>query len=120
MQDRPLKYLHIAFIVCLFLYATVQVLKFIEYSANSFIFNYLNDLLVIPIVAFICLNALWYLKKDFSIRLSIISLISLTLLYSVYFEIYLPNHHERYTADVWDVVCYITGALMFYVLQKLP
>lgn len=120
MQRRPLKSLHIVFVICLILYAIVQLLKFKEYSANSFIYNYLNDLLVIPIVAFICLNAVWFLKRDYSIRLSFMSLLSLVMLYAIYFEVYLPSYHERYTADFWDVFCYTIGGLVFYLLQKLP
>ncbi len=120
MKNVPLKSLHFAFVFFIILYATVQILKLNEFAAYPFIYNYLNDLIVIPIIASISLYALWLLKKDLSIRIDLISLISLVVLYSIYFEFYLPGYHIRYTADFWDVVCYITGAIIFYVLQKLP
>ena len=66
------------------------------------------------------LNAVWILKKDRSIRLGWISILSIFLMYSFVFEYFLPQTMSRYTADWYDVLCYFMGAIIFYFLQKLP
>lgn len=98
----------------------VEVFRICEISAPNWIFFYLNDFLVIPIVGFICLHVFWFLKKDKTIRINTFLIFTLVVIYSVYFEVYLPKYSERYTADFWDVICYILGGITFYILQKLP
>lgn len=121
MRHRvPCFNLHISLVLFLISYLGVQYTKYMDYPAFPFIHNHLNDILVIPIVATICLHTIWILKKDYSIRLGVFSLVSLAILYSFFFELYLPDHNSRYTGDLWDVICYFTGAVMFYILQKLP
>lgn len=116
----PLKILHIVMICFLIIYATMLGLGYYEVTTIPFVHNHLNDLLVIPLVATACLHVIWWIKKDRSIRLGILSILSLVILYSDYFEYYLPDIHPRYTGDVWDVVCYGIGGILFYFLQKLP
>jgi len=70
-----------------------------------------------PIVLTICLQAVHFIKKDAKIRLSLFTTLSLTTLYAVYFEIYLPRVEPRYTADILDVIMYLSGGLIFYFLQ---
>ncbi len=120
IQEIPLKTLHIAFVIFVITYFGVQLTKFFEYPSSSFINYYMNDLIAIPIVATISLYILWLIKKDYGIRLDVFSLASLLILYSVYFELYLPEYNSRYTGDVWDIICYLIGAVVFYILQKLP
>ncbi len=115
----PLKTLHIFILVFVITYGIVLLLKLYDYLAVPFIYNHLNDILVIPIVATACLHVVWWIKKDHSLRLGIVSLLSLVLLYSLYFECYLPEKMDRYTGDLWDVVCYGVGAVLFYGLQKI-
>lgn len=70
-------------------------------------------------VATLGLHTAWFSKKDKSIRIDLFTIISLVVLYSVVFEFYLPKQSYRYTGDVWDVVCYALGGIVFYVLQKM-
>ena len=53
--------------------------------------SYTNDLLCMPIVLTICLIAVQKIKKDDSIRLSLFTIISLTIYYAIYFEYYQPK-----------------------------
>lgn len=117
MNRFPLKALHVYVAISLAVFLFVQTLKFYSFSNPIWIFNYLNDFLTIPIVATICLHAVWFVKKDTTIRLNLFTIISLVIMFSVYFEYYLPMQSNRYTADVWDVVCYALGGLVFYLLQ---
>lgn len=87
-------------------------------SVPDFISFYLNDFLIIPIVGLVALHVVWFVKQDRSIRLNIATILSLVILFSVYFEWYLPKYSSRYTADVWDVLCYLAGGGVLYILQK--
>jgi len=70
-----------------------------------------------PIVLTICLHVVHFIKKDATLRLSLFTTLSLTALYTIYFEIYLPPIEPRYTADFLDVIMYLSGSLIFYFLQ---
>ena len=115
----PLLTLHTYVCISLFAFASVQSLKLFSIPAPEWVFSYLNDFLVIPIVATICLHGIWILKNNKAIRMNGFTIISLLILFSVYFEYYLPQQSFLYTGDIWDVVCYTLGAFIFYILQRL-
>ncbi len=114
----PLKYLHSYVALSLILFLIVQSLKSHSHQSPPWVFHYLNDFLTIPIVATICLHGVWLLKKNNAIRLNLYSILSLVALFSLYFEYYLPKQSDRYTGDIWDVICYFLGGIVFYILQK--
>lgn len=116
----PARTLHIYAILSLLLFMIFELLKYHEFTVHNLITNYLNDFLVLPMVATLCLRAVWLIKNDKNIRLKGWSVFSLVAMYSFYFEYYLPQHAARYTSDVWDIVCYMCGGILFYVLQKAP
>ncbi len=115
----PLRTLHIYIASSLLIFAIVQSLKIFSVAAPQWIFSYVNDFLVIPMVATISLHGIWLLKNNKAIRLNGFTIASLVLLYSIYFEYYLPQTSPRYTGDIWDVLCYALGGLFFYILQQL-
>lgn len=119
IQHLPLKRLHWFVFICILVFIGVQICKYFAIDDPNWIFNHLNDFLVIPIVATLCLHGVWIIKKDKSIRLDLFSIISLVLLFSILFEFYLPQKSHRYTADFWDVCCYFLGGVTFYFLQKM-
>ncbi len=112
---KKIKYL---FVVCTGLFLTGRLMVFLEVYQSWWLKNYLNDLLCMPIILTICLLGVHFIKKDKSIRISLFSALSLATFYSLYFEIILPRITERYTADIYDVFLYFTGALIFYGLQE--
>jgi hypothetical protein len=83
-----------------------------------FFSSYLNDLLCMPVVLSICLFLIRKISREKDLRISLFSAFSLAALYSVYFEVYLPEVNPRYTADVLDVCMYFAGALIFWLVQK--
>ncbi|WP_156877281.1 hypothetical protein [Salinimicrobium terrae] len=85
-----------------------------------FFSSWLNDLLCLPVVLGICLFLIRKISKNEQLRISLFSAFSLAALYSIYFEIYLPEVTERYTADVVDVLLYFIGAFIFYLFQQKP
>lgn len=119
IRSLPLKILHLYVIFSLVLFLCVQSLKFFSLSGPNWIFYHLNDFLVIPIAATVCLHGVWLIKKDSNIRLNIFTIVSLVALFSFVFEFYLPRQSYRYTGDIWDVICYFLGGIMFYLLQKI-
>ena len=81
--------------------------------------NYLNDLLCMPIVLKICQFAVRYIKSDSTIQIPIKIALTLTILYSVYFELLLPISNERYTGDWIDVCLYSLGFLFFIWIERV-
>ncbi|MEO5788218.1 MAG: hypothetical protein ACOH2D_07920 [Gelidibacter sp.] len=120
MKPRlPLKLLHVYGFLSLAVFLVVQSLKLCSVSNPNWIFHHLNDFLVIPMVAIVALHGVWWIKKDHTIRLDKFTVLSLVALFSIVFEYFLPQQSYRYTGDIWDVVCYFMGGLMFYILQKI-
>lgn len=119
MRQLPLRILHFYVFFSLVLFAGVQALKSYQVNAPNWVFSYVNDVLVIPMVALLGLHAVWLLKKDYTMTLHWFSIFSLVILYSVVFEYYLPLQSTRYTGDIIDVACYSLGGLIFYGLQRL-
>ena len=76
---------------------------------------YLNDLLCMPMV----LGAAVFLQRNVVLRQPAYALTAyqigiIVVYWSVMFEIAIPNFVPRYTADLWDVFMYFTGAFLFY------
>lgn len=88
-------------------------------SIPDWINNYMNDLLCLPIVLYICQAAVRYLRKDCNIVLPLPLILFMALGYSLYFEYFLPEINPRYTADAIDVALYGMGALFFYFMENL-
>ena len=119
MRRYPLKFLHGYVFLSLLVFFSVQGLKLFNITNPSWVFHYLNDFLLIPIVGLVSLHAVWYIKKDNTLRLNPLTILSLVTLFSVVFEYYLPQKSYRYTADVLDVICYFMGGVVFYFFQKI-
>ncbi|SEA76085.1 hypothetical protein [Psychroflexus halocasei] len=82
-----------------------------------FIRSYFMDLLCMPVICGITFFLLRFFKEDF--YLTKWHVISLTIMYAIYFEMIMPPISERYTADVWDIVMYALGSFLFYQVQKI-
>ena len=83
-----------------------------------FFSSYLNDLLCLPIILSICLFTIRFFSKNKQVKISLFTAFSLAGLYSIYFEIYLPEVTSRYTADPVDALLYFTGAFIFWLVQR--
>lgn len=112
-----MKALYAFFIFACLTFFTIIALQYLQIAYPKWIQFYVNDFLCMPVVLTICLSVVHFIKKDYSIRLSLFTVLSLAAIYSVYFEGYLPEEKERYTADILDVVMYFSGSLLFYFLQ---
>lgn len=84
----------------------------------AFFSSYLNDLLCMPIVLFICQYLIRKISQKKQLKIPLFTAFSLAAFYSVYFEYYLPKVTERYTSDVLDILLYFGGSLIFWLVQQ--
>ena len=87
-------------------------------SLPGWINNYVNDFLCLPIVLYIAQSGVRYLRNDERVRIPLTLVFFMALLYSVYFEGYLPRDNPRYTSDWIDIALYFSGAGVFYLLNR--
>ena len=106
------------FPVFVFLASLVYILQNKGVSLHPIINNYLNDLLCMPIVLFTCQYVLRKLKSDSRIQIPLRLVFLLTIGYALFFEYYLPQVQDRYTADYIDIILYFAGAVFFYSAER--
>lgn len=109
---------HPFFIVIYAIYLSYYIIKQTDLSVPVFVSSYLADLLCIIIVNTF---ALWLIRKiknlphyEFSIGTVSLSV----LLFSVYFEVVLPQVNSYHVADVWDVLCYLISGFVYLFWRK--
>lgn len=86
--------------------------------SNSWFNKYWADLVCMPIVFAIALKSIQFVKKNKTLKLSSLQIIAGVAYYSVLFEVIAPQFNTKYTADIFDVVCYSIGAFGFWIWQK--
>jgi hypothetical protein len=84
----------------------------------SVIGNYIGDLLCIPLLAGTTLFIMRRLKNQPALMLSAGMIVFLTAEIVLLFEWLLPKYGSRFTADIYDVLCYTIGAFLFAIWQK--
>ena len=99
------------FLTCLLLAIANQILEKGFGIFIPLVHSYLDDLLCFPIVLTVGLAS--YRLFNPAYRLTIWHVLPVFLVYSVYFELYLPTVSTRATADVLDVVMYLFGLTIF-------
>ena len=99
------------FVTCVVLATTNQILEKAFGVFLPVIHSYLDDLLCFPIVLTLGLAMYRYFKPNY--QLSAWHIWPTVIVYSVYFEWYLPQTSTVYTADVFDVLMYVLGALIY-------
>jgi uncharacterized membrane protein YjjB (DUF3815 family) len=102
------------------IWLTIYTSNLFDYQFYWIIQFYLLDLIAVPILAQL---GLWWMriikgKRDDLLSIWHIAFIVLSL--SFVFEIYMPKHQTRYTADVWDILMYFLGGLFFYFVMNKP
>ncbi|MFD2551665.1 hypothetical protein ACFSQP_07545 [Bizionia sediminis] len=98
--------------------ASIYFAQRLNIPLPSWINNYVNDFLCMPIVLSISLAILRFIKKTEDLFVPLPVILGLTLYFSVYFEWFMPQVSARYTADFIDVGLYFIGALLFFRYQK--
>ncbi len=99
------------FLLCVTLAATNQVLEKVFGVFIPVIHSYLDDLLCFPIVLTLGLAMYRYFSPNY--RLTPWHIWPTVIIYSVYFEWYLPQTSIAYTTDILDVLMYVLGSILF-------
>lgn len=99
-------------------YGIHLVLKFGHIPVPGFFSHYFADLLCMPLLlSFALLSMRWFRGEND--RQLPWSMVLVAIVYvSLVFELVLPAFFKRYTSDVWDVVMYGLGGVLFFVFQK--
>lgn len=116
-MDKQLLFFN--FLIALFLGTSIYVLQKIGVQLPYIINNFANDFLIIPITLSCCLFVIRWLINNHEFVISKRVILLVIMGYSLFFEYYLPNFNERYTADVIDVLMYFFGGFWFYGLQQI-
>ena len=112
------KALLIYFVISLIVGTSIYIVQQTSFTLPSWINNYVNDFLIIPIILTPSLYLLRWSKnnREYTLPLSIV--LYACGLYAVLFEWYFPQILERYTSDIIDVFLYFGSGIVFYGLQK--
>jgi hypothetical protein len=86
-----------------------------------YIHSYLDDLLAMPVILGITLQVYRWIHplKDKFVFTKIHIIVGVAY-FSILFEVLLPLWSPIYTADWFDILCYIFGALVFYRFINVP
>lgn len=76
--------------------------------------SYLDNLLCFPILLTGLLAERRWWKKDDTYVFSFFEIMVITAVLSWIFEVLFPKWSPGFTTDIWDVVAYFTGAILFY------
>ena len=99
------------FLICVSLAVANQLFEKLFGIFIPLVHSYLDDLLCFPIVLTLGL-AMYRLFKPYY-RLSLMHMLPVLLVYSIYFEWYLPSVSSSATSDPLDVVMYVIGLVVF-------
>ena len=99
------------FLVCVMLASVNQILEKGFGIFLPLVHSYLDDLLCFPIVLTLGLAMYRYFKPDY--LLNGWHMLFTFLLYSIYFEWYLPKVSSSATSDPVDILMYLVGLTVF-------
>ena len=104
------------------MYFIVRLWKFFDpiaigYYIPQIIHNHFTDFLCMPIVLFMCLALIRWIKRDANLVFSLPMIVTMVIYYSLIFEVFLPRFGSDFTGDWLDVVAYVMGGVFYYWIQ---
>ncbi|MGO1815942.1 MAG: hypothetical protein ACTHZ1_03355, partial [Sphingobacterium sp.] len=106
----------ILFIVCSLLFVLHQILQKVVGLSFPLADNYLDPLLCMPIVLHLIVLERRFLRNRPGYTLPRSHIFGYFLLISIISELIFPIWSEQMTSDIWDVICYAFGALVYTTL----
>lgn len=108
---------HVIYYFFLLVGLTVYLLQKSEVLLPYFVRNYLNDILIMPLMLkFITILLKRLYGADF--RLTNFHLLIIWIYFSFLFEFIFPLYLDRYTADFFDIIAYLVGVLIFKLIEQ--
>ncbi|MEZ4722821.1 MAG: hypothetical protein R2813_13190 [Flavobacteriales bacterium] len=105
-----------AFVVVFLAYKVIEL----SHPNLPFFHSYLEDVLAIPIVLKSAELIIRLIPSKRSFRVRRIDILVTTLMFSAYFEMWLPDVDSRFTQDWFDLIAYASGALLFWFFLTEP
>lgn len=103
--------------VCL-LYWSVKLLA-LNHNVPVFFTSWFSDFLAIPFIMLLFRIILGLFENDYKNKsLPIYFIATAVIVYSVWFEWYLPSQNTVYTGDWVDVLAYVAGGVLVYFFEK--
>lgn len=106
------KYLLLLFFIYLILFALKKSGVYIPLVSD-----YLADLIALPFSLGVA-NVLMKKLSTKKFEIGILPMIVAVIYFSLVFEVWMPQVSPLYTADVWDVVCYLIGGIVFLIFNR--
>lgn len=104
-----------------------MVFIFLLYHANAnqlnnlWLNSYLDDVLALPITLGLALMVIRnFVIRDFQYTFSNLKIISVVIIFSVYFEFIVVAYQPKFTPDYWDILAYGIGGFIFKFLINKP
>lgn len=106
-------------LVVLFLGCLHQVLQKILHVKIEWADNYADDLLAVPFISScVLLMENFIIYKEHKRTHSFAQLLFLFVFISVVFEFIIPIYSTFYTYDIWDIVFYFLGFILYFFAKK--
>lgn len=109
---------HPLFLSVFSIYFVYYLLKIFSVQMPEIATSYLADLLSLFIVNTIILWFLRLIKSNKKLELKTAKVIVSFVLFSVFFEFYLPAVKDYYQKDYWDILCYAISAFGFLLWRR--
>lgn len=108
------QWIHISVIFLVLL--THQILEKIFHLHHTWVDNYLDPLLCMPLfLSGLLLERRWLIYPKQEYHLPLLHIIAATILISLIAELLFPYLKPAFVGDIYDVVCYFIGSLYFYI-----
>ena len=103
-------------LICLVLFLVHQIIQFGLGIQMHFFDSYLDPFLIMPIILAL-IN--FERKLVFNLQqLRPIEVLFYTLWIALIFEWIFPMFNEKFVGDLWDVIAYMCGSILFLIVKK--
>jgi len=103
---------------CALLFLIHQYLQMYADFNIPFMDDYLDPLLVMPVILYAVLWERRILLKDKNITLSYTEILGYFFLMVIFGEIIFPLMSDRFIADYWDVLAYAFGTISYIIAKN--
>lgn len=97
--------------ISLLLFAFVKITAWLNIHV-FFVHSHLNDLICMPVFVATAISLERLIGGDRKLRYGKARIIFFVIFVGVIYEFFLPSRSVRYTADYYDLLCYIAGGIM--------
>lgn len=114
---RRLKRVDVLFLGCSALFLAHQYLERIAKVRVKVLDNYLDPLLMMPILLYLVTFERRIILRRPDYRLPAMHVAGYVVLVSILAELILPLFNDKLIADPWDVCLYVLGGLIYVLVQ---